>query len=132
MWGALPALLCILLLGPVLLDAAQTKKPLNNAAQTKKPIKKAAVRPTKGKNNMFDKAYLSKRTACMGSGVLQPCIDDQVDAENCVMKCMSTSSYEQVFSEPLEEGEVAFEKTNKFKRIFKEELKKRHRRGETL
>jgi hypothetical protein len=40
---------------------------------------------------------------------------------------LSTACYDKFFKEPLEEGEVAFERLSRFKRCTKEEFKLQHR-----
>ncbi|KAJ9514743.1 hypothetical protein QJQ45_028521, partial [Haematococcus lacustris] len=111
--------LCILLCYLLCVEAI-APKPRNRPARRPPPPKRPV--PLKGKAAL-DREYNNRKKACEQLDTIRPCIEQEVDTQNCAMRCISAACYSRHFAEELEEGELANDKAQRFKRCAREELK---------
>ncbi|KAJ9514822.1 hypothetical protein QJQ45_028493, partial [Haematococcus lacustris] len=105
--------LCILLCYLLCVEAI-APKPRNRPARRPPPPKRPV--PLKGKAAL-DREYNNRKKACEQLDTIRPCIEQEVDTQNCAMRCISAACYSRHFAEELEEGELANDKAQRFKRL---------------
>ncbi|KAF5842727.1 hypothetical protein DUNSADRAFT_5494 [Dunaliella salina] len=72
----------------------------------------------------FDKDVQRRRNECASNqSIMEPCIQEEVDEENCILKCVSQKCYNELFPEPIEDGEVISSQNIRLKRCLREEVK---------
>uniref|UniRef100_A0A7S3VVV3 Uncharacterized protein n=1 Tax=Dunaliella tertiolecta TaxID=3047 RepID=A0A7S3VVV3_DUNTE len=80
-------------------------------------------KPTKS-GSSFDKDVQRRRNECASNhSIMEPCIQEDVDEENCIIKCVSQKCYNELFPEPIEDGEVISYQNTRLKRCLREEAK---------